>query len=300
MTIETLTKDKIPDFIAFCRKHRNEVDDSYLYDDQLEKFEPGEDSPTCIALGENGETIAAASLIMDEYHRNGARARFRIFHSEIPDSDIYSGLMELLKRYSGSLDHYFIYLPANQTAVTKIFEDLGFMLERYAFAMAREDIPVQPYVFPEGYEVRPFREGIDEKAWCQVRNRSFATLKGSETPMTEAMVKAMNEEGDAIRDGLFILYHDEKPVGVVRGFADEHENLPAMGIGPLALLPEYQGRGLGTLLLRYALDFAKRKSYSHVILSVNGENLRAKELYIREGFKEVTSFACYRYAFTKD
>ncbi|HSP48146.1 MAG TPA: GNAT family N-acetyltransferase [Clostridiaceae bacterium] len=174
------------------------------------------------------------------------------------------------------------------------------MLERYAFAMAREDIPVQPYHFPEGYEVRPFREGLDEKSWCHVRNSGFATLKGSETPMTEEMVKEMNEEGDAIRDGLFILYYGEMPVGVVRGFADEHENLPAMGIGPLALLPEYQGKGLGTLLLRYALEFAKRKSYPQVILSVNGENLRAKELYIREGFKEVTTFACYRYPFTSD
>lgn len=56
--------------------------------------------------------------------------------------------------------------------------------------------------------------------------------------MTEEMAREMNAEGDAIEDGIFILYHGEKPVGVVRGFRDEHEDLPAMGIGPLALLPE--------------------------------------------------------------
>lgn len=300
MRIEALTRDRIPNFIAFCRKHRNEVDDSHLYDDQLKKFEPDEESPTYVVLGEDGRIIAAASLVLDEYHRQGGRARFRIFHSEIPDPSIYGSLMEILKGHRDALGHYFLFLPAGQAEVARILEGLGFSLERYAFVMVREDSPVQPYRFPPGYEVRPFRAGIDEKAWCKVRNRSFATLRGSETPMTEEMVKEMNAEGDAIEDGLFILCHEERPVGVVRGFQDEHEDVPAMGIGPLAILPEEQGKGLGRLLLRFALDFARRKAYSQVILSVNGENSRAKELYVQEGFREVSAFVCYRYVFKND
>lgn len=300
MRIEALTKDKIPGFIAFCRKHRNEVDDSYLYDDQLKKFEPDAESPTYVVRDEDGEIIAAASLVMDEYHRQGDRARFRILYAETPDPSLYSALMEVLKRNRGNLNHYFIFLPTDQPKVARILEDLGFILERYAFVMVRDGSPVQPYPFPPGYEVRPFRAGIDESAWCEVRNLSFATLKGSETPMTEEMVKEMNAEGDSIEDGLFILYHEDKPVGVVRGFKDEHEDTPAMGIGPLALLPEYQRKGLGRLLLRYILDFSRRKSYGQVVLSVNGENIQAKELYIREGFKEVSAFACYRYVFKDD
>lgn len=300
MRIEVLTKDNLPDFIAFCRKHRNEVDDSFLYDDQLKRFEPDEESPTYVVRGEDGQVVAAASLVMDEYHRQGRRARFRIFHSEIPDPSIYNELMEVLRRHRDGLDHYFIFLPVYQAEIARILQDLGFFLERYAFVMLLEDSPVQPYRFPEGYEVRPFRAGIDEKAWCDVRNQAFATLRGSETPMTEAMVQEMNAEEDTIEDGLFILYDGDRPVGVVRGFMDEHEDVPAMGIGPLAIHPEYQGNGLGKLLLRYALDFAKRKSYSHVILSVNGENIHAKELYAREGFKEVSAFACYRYVFSND
>lgn len=95
--------------------------------------------------------------------------------------------------------------------------------------------------------------------------------------------------------GMMFLFHHDKPVGIVRGAADEYEGEPIMNIGPLAILPEYQGRGLGRILLRAALRFAKEKSYASTILSVNGENERAKTLYLQEGFRQVEAVVCYAY-----
>lgn len=70
-----------------------------------------------------------------------------------------------------------------------------------------------------------------------------------------------------------------------------------MNIGPLAIIPEYQGQGLGRLLLRASLQFAKEKGYHKTILSVNGENERAQALYVNEGFRQVEGVACYEYIF---
>jgi mycothiol synthase len=68
-----------------------------------------------------------------------------------------------------------------------------------------------------------------------------------------------------------------------------------MNIGPLAIIPEYQGKGLGRILLRASLRFAREKSYKRTILCVNAENERAKALYNQEGFRQVEAVACYVY-----
>ena len=39
-----------------------------------------------------------------------------------------------------------------------------------------------------------------------------------------------------------ILYHNEKPIGLVKGSKDEYEGMPIMNIGPIAIIPQYQER----------------------------------------------------------
>ncbi len=65
-----------------------------------------------------------------------------------------------------------------------------------------------------------------------------------------------------------------------------------MNIGPVAVLPSYQGKGLGRVLLRAMLICAHEKSYKSVILSVNADNESALSLYTKEGFKKAEGFAC--------
>ncbi|USK39612.1 GNAT family N-acetyltransferase [Cytobacillus firmus] len=78
---------------------------------------------------------------------------------------------------------------------------------------------------------------------------------------------------------------------------DEYDDIQTMNIGSLALIPEYQGKGLGRMLLRKALQFGFDQSYKHIYLSVNGANEQAKSLYLQEGFKEAEGFVCYSYHF---
>jgi ribosomal protein S18 acetylase RimI-like enzyme len=56
----------------------------------------------------------------------------------------------------------------------------------------------------------------------------------------------------------------------------------------LQVLPEYQGRGIGTAVVRHLIDEASRNGIP-VTLSVVAANPRAKLLYERLGF-EVTEF----------
>ena len=86
MRVVGLEKERVDDFVLYCKKHRMEIDDSYLYDMDLQEFEVCDENPTYIVINEQEEMVAAASLVLDDYHKRGKRARFRIFHSEIEDS----------------------------------------------------------------------------------------------------------------------------------------------------------------------------------------------------------------------
>ncbi|WP_144554958.1 GNAT family N-acetyltransferase [Bacillus sp. X1(2014)] len=295
MRVEVLKPDRVNGFIEYCKKHRDEVDDSFLYEEDLKEFTPNAENPTYIVMDQQGDIIGTASLIIDEYNRRGQRARFRIFHSEDEKPIIYKKLLQALLKHTEGLSQLYIFIPLNNQPLMGVMEQLDFSVERYAFLLVREDIDVPDLNIPEDYRMKSFTPGKDEGIWSEVRNAGFANLKGNETPVTPEMVAKMAAGNDYLEGGMKILYHFEKPVGIVRGADDEYENAPIMNIGPLAILPEFQGRGLGRLLLRASLQFAKEKKYKKTILSVNGENERAQSLYIKEGFKQVEGVACYEY-----
>ncbi len=298
MIIEALGSERIADFVAYCKKHKHEVDESFLYDDDLRDFKPDEENPTYIVVNIENKIVATASLIMDEYNKRGRKARFRIFHSEINDLEIYQGLMSAILKHTDNLDSVFTFVPMVNEKLEEYIKGLNFSVERYSYLLVREDLEVPEIGLQEGYELRPFEEGKDEVIWCEVRNASFATLKGSETPVTPEMVSKMLASDEYIEGGLMILFHGNMPVGVIRGSDDEFEDAPIMNIGPIAVIPEYQGNGLGRTLLRAMLRFAKEKSYKRTYLCVNADNERAKALYLQEGFQQVEAVTCYHYDLT--
>jgi len=295
MKVEALKMEQLEDFREYCKKHRKELDDSFLYDEDLQKFKVDSENPTYILTDSSGKIKGAASLILDDYHRRGNRARFRIFHCESDDDQHYKQLFEELLKHTKSLNHVFIFVPLINKILKDVMEKLKFDVERYTFLLVREDLEVHDLSIPEGYEIRSFRPGMDEDAWCRVRNAAFSNLKGSETAITPEMVAKMPSESDYLDGGMMILYEHDQPVGVVRGSDDEYEDSPIMNIGPLAILPEYQGKGLGRILLRAAIKFSKEKGYKRCVLCVNADNEQAKALYLQEGFEQTEGVVCYRY-----
>ncbi|WP_166462450.1 GNAT family N-acetyltransferase [Psychrobacillus vulpis] len=299
MRVENLLQNRVADFITYCKKHKMELDDSFLYDEDLQEFEPNEENPTYIVTTQQGDIVGAVSLMIDDYSKRGRKARFRIFHSEVESLECYSMLMEAILKHTDGLDKVFLFVPFTNKKLEEFINQLKFNVERYSFVLVREDLDVPEFSLPNDYVIQPFQSGRDEEIWCEVRNAGFAKLQGSETPITPEMVQKMMTAEENIEGGSMILYHKSEPVGVIRGADDEYENSRIMEIGPIAIIPAYQGKGLGRILLRAALRFAKEKSYKRTILCVNADNERAKALYIQEGFKQVEAVACYKYDLRK-
>ncbi|MDW0118513.1 GNAT family N-acetyltransferase [Sporosarcina thermotolerans] len=295
MSIEYLSEARHSDFIDFCRKCRNEVDDSYLYEEDLKIFQSDQDNPTYIVLDDQSKIIAGVSLIQDSYFKKGKKGRWRIFHSIEPNLNIYKLMLESIKPHITEINDVYLFIQEDNFIVRDIFHSMQFTIERYAYFLTREAIDIAQPNLPKDYSFKTFEFNKDEVDYLYVRNTGFATLKGSETPLTVEDVKNMENKEDYLEGGISLLYHQEKPVGVVRSSREFYNNEFVLNIGTLALIPEYQGKGLGRQLLRKALEFGNSIGLPKTVLSANAENERAVNLYTKEGFKKEESVVCYNY-----
>ncbi len=62
------------------------------------------------------------------------------------------------------------------------------------------------------------------------------------------------------------------------------EGGPAAHLEDFVVRPELRGRGLGTRLLRHAIEESKRAGLLRLILLTDGDNAGAQRLYTRAGF----------------
>lgn len=296
--IVELNSDNLRDFTEFCRKHRDQVDDSFLYDEDLSSFESSPENPTFLYM-EGDNLVAAASLIIDEYNRRGNRARFRILYSEKNNKAIYDAIFHRILTHASSLEKVYIFVPSDNFDLMGRMEDIGFKAERFVYLMVREDNPLPDEEMPEGYEIGPVVTEEDFEGWCIVRNKAFAFVTGNEIPVCTEMIMTYPEKDDFVPGGLMVLRHEGRPVGTVRCTRDQYEGSPIVNIGSLSIIPEYQHKGLGSMLLREAIRFAHNAGYNKTVISVNENNRAGRRIYDRGGFEEVDGVVSYEYYINK-
>lgn len=295
MTVEQVTPERLPAFLTYCQTHRTVIDDSFLYDEDLRDFVPDDENPTYVAIGDTGRVVGAASVMNSAYYRRARTERFRIFHVENADPDIYAELLASVAMAVSGLDALYVFVPADNAEMRNLLDALHFRIERTACVMRRNPAPVPEPDWEEGYYLRAMVFNQDEADYCLVQNLGFAHLQGSETPITLDEVARIKDSADYIPSGVLLLYHHKEPVGVVRASRDVYEDQPVVSIGPLALVPGCRGQGLGRQLLRAALLVGRTQGLSTAILSANVDNEAATRLYASEGFRMVETVVCYTY-----
>jgi [ribosomal protein S18]-alanine N-acetyltransferase len=62
---------------------------------------------------------------------------------------------------------------------------------------------------------------------------------------------------------------------------------PIADVQTIAVVPEYEGRGIGTALLRELISEGRRRGAADVLLEVRADNPRAQQLYRRFGFEQI-------------
>ncbi|QCU77596.1 GNAT family N-acetyltransferase [Citricoccus sp. SGAir0253] len=68
---------------------------------------------------------------------------------------------------------------------------------------------------------------------------------------------------------------------------------PLADVQTIAVVPEAEGRGLGTAMLQWMVAEAARRGARDVLLEVRADNQRAQQLYLRHGFEHIHTRAGY-------
>ncbi len=131
----------------------------------------------------------------------------------------------------------------------------------------RADIPACVHVIRTS-----FQTVADEFGFTKENAPRFTAFAISE----EKLIRQMEEEHRR-------MYLDEED-GVICGFYSlrRMEN-GACELGNLSVLPAYRHRGIGSALLKHAMETAKRRQYPVMKLSIVEENVRLRAWYERHG-----------------
>lgn len=95
--------------------------------------------------------------------------------------------------------------------------------------------------------------------------------------ISEILSKAKNDQ-------VYGIYVEQNLAGfyMLRGF-DEGYSIPSYGVW---ISEEYSNLGLSTFTLQHAITFCKLNSIKKLMLKVHPENLAAKHIYEKYGFKQ--------------
>ena len=76
--------------------------------------------------------------------------------------------------------------------------------------------------------------------------------------------------------------------GVVVGYAGVDRQGEVADVMTIAVAPEAQGQGLGSLLMDWLIDAARCGGAEHLMLEVRADNTAAQQLYSKMGFAMLT------------
>jgi len=62
---------------------------------------------------------------------------------------------------------------------------------------------------------------------------------------------------------------------------------PIADVQTIAVVPDYEGRGIGSALLTQLIEEARHRGAADVLLEVRADNPRAQDLYVRFGFEQI-------------
>ncbi len=289
MLVKALDFDKLEEFKTYCLIHRDEVDESFIGDMELEKFSISEDNPTFILLNDQDVIVGVLSVMTSDYYRNGKRARVRIFHSVLKEFSTYKLLFERIQYLKADFTDIFMYAFEKDQTTIDIYKKLSCTVERYIYVLEcdLDDINIAE---KPNYYLKDLIFEKDESDWCEVYNEAFAGQKISD--LTVQMVKDLKSSDGFIEGGMKLLYDVNKPIAFIM-ITEESEETSY--IGPLGVKPSYQKQGIGRYMIKIAKKFSKDKGYKKAILVVNSHNESALSLYLSEGFKKTESVICFNY-----
>lgn len=276
-------------FVHYCAQHGPEHDSSWL---PGRDFAPTPEQPSYL-LESGRAVVGAVSLMRSAHYLKGRKARFSIFHATSNSFAAYARLFAAIQPHFEDLDSVYLFVPEEKQKVAAIFGRLGFAVERYSYILRCLEPGIPEVLLPDEFSVEPLQptDSRSHEQFAGSLNDSFSGLQGH-FDIGAGDVRGWFDDDVYLDGGLCLLTAGGRAVGTVCITMDVEDRNTAE-IAGLGIAREYRGKGLGRLLLRHAISFARQSGLQSIVLCVNAENDSALRLYLSEGFTLTETVVCY-------
>lgn len=178
-----------------------------------------------------------------------------------------------------------IQVAVNNDAGRFLLEQAGFAAVRRYWKLTKKNREIYENTPPNGYQLRFFKKGQDEKALTELQNQSFTDSWGF-SPNTVNQIHSKARLTKWETDGILIL---ENSNGDMVGYNWTHrpkKNNSTHGyIGMTGVHPGLRGLGLGRYIVQAGISYLNSLKIPNITLEVDANNMSARELYLSLGFE---------------
>lgn len=177
-----------------------------------------------------------------------------------------------------------------------LLDSEGFHIVKRFWQMQWKDDEAPPVDIPDGFVLRSFRLGEDEEALTELQNTAFGENWGF-SPNTVEQIAARVRLSPGDPEGI-ILVMDGGRVAAYDWTLQSFGSAGSTGwISMTGVHPDYRGKGLGTLVVTAGINHLKSNGVDTVELEVDSDNVPARELYLKLGFKKLRETTWYERRF---
>lgn len=174
------------------------------------------------------------------------------------------------------------------------------VLKSYDFELLRTywglRAPVGDMRFPDlpnGFQIRTVSSESELHSWWKVHQDSFQFHFGYKPRPFEDWKTMVAKAVGIDPEARWLLFFEDRPVGFIE-CSDIKKEQNTGYVDGLGVIQEFQGRGLGELLLRWAFAYYSAKRISYIELNVDtGNESGALKLYEKLGMKPKHSWQQY-------
>ena len=150
---------------------------------------------------------------------------------------------------------------------------------------------------PEGFAARSFVAGQDEQVLTELQNISFGENWGF-SPNTVEQIRVRVEHNRGGPESIIFITDHGKPAAYNWTMFIEDGAASSGIIAMTGVHPDYRGRGIGRAVVTAGIAYLVERGAAAVDLEVDSENAPARELYLKLGFRKVSSSVWYEKRFS--
>jgi len=226
-------------------------------------------------------------------HPDNSRKRIYADAWQLPGADleneILSQTIELAKCIS---PEHKLWIGVNtlDESYKNTLKSFGFELLRTYWGLSAPVVKTDFPNLPEGFELRTVTSEEDFKLWWQAHQDSFSNHFGFAPREFGEWRKMVEGETGVDPEARKILIHKGRAIGFIE-CSDVKRDLNTGYVNGLGVTREFQGQGLGELLLRWAFAYYAADNRTSIELNVDtGNESGALRLYEKLGMKPKQSW----------